>query len=992
MATETRETVYNIKLNATEAIATAAELHQKIEGVKEAMKQEAAQNGKGTIAYQQKAAQLKVLTAQYNSYSKFAVNSMKLEGQQADALKAMRLQVSLLTQEYDGLGKAEREAAQGTELRDRIAGLTAELSKQEQALGNFRRNVGNYGSAYNGLNIQAQQLVRELPSLTVSANQFFLAISNNLPMFFDEIQKVRMEAAALRKEGKAAPSVIKTVLSSFLSMQTLLAVGVTLLAQYGGELVKWIGELLEGKHAADSTAASMKALNEAMDFSGLGKQIANINLLADAWARLGDDAEAKAGFIQKYKDEIADTGLAINDVNDAETVFGSPASTQKVIDAMVARAQAAASLKLYEEQITEAIEYQARARQLAQENSEREEKRIQNWANANTLLGQSFVFLGNNIGRNFDLTADRAERLNYKADKAFSRAENYLTFINELTATAAEKSSELAVGFAEDAEDAGKTVDQLASKFAGNIVKIQQEMVKTLNEGSRQGEIRQLMHEYAETLKTLEDTVAEYEKIDFGNLSQEEAAAAKTAYEEVLANLLVYRDKLAENLAKDISEVNKKYDRQEFEALSILYRRRILEAGNNAAERLKIELEAFEAEKEMLEKNGEETIEVDEKIAKKQNEILKERLKTLQAIVSQEAEEMKEGSIERLQLELQGMQEELRLRQQLGEDTVSLQREIANQVLAIERAAWLEGYEIDNSNYVTRYRTTKERLLQELELYKNNAEKMEEIRAAMAQNEEEFQTKLRDDIFSIADQINEVFNGITDLISSQVEQQVASINDTYDKAEQNLADMYARGAYTEAEYNAESMRLQKEREDAIAEARIREAKAERAASVFSITVSTAQAIVQAWTQAQANPIVAGILTGLISAASALQMAAVLSAPLPTASRGRYIHGRTHAQGGEVIEAEAGEVIINRRSTARFLPLLSAINEAGGGIPFASAGYDGGYVMRHAGMDINPNIEQAIAKALNSVKIVATIQDIKRQEANYMKIQSNKLLL
>ena len=121
----------------------------------------------------------------------------------------------------------------------------------------------------------------------------------------------------------------------------------------------------------------------------------------------------------------------------------------------------------------------------------------------------------------------------------------------------------------------------------------------------------------------------------------------------------------------------------------------------------------------MLEKNGEETIEVDEKIAKKQNEILKERLKTLLAIVSQEAEEMKEGSIERLQLELQGMQEELRLRQQLGEDTVSLQREIANQVLAIERAAWLEGYEIDNSNYVTRYRTTKERLLQELELYKN---------------------------------------------------------------------------------------------------------------------------------------------------------------------------------------------------------------------------------------------------------------------------------
>jgi hypothetical protein len=49
-------------------------------------------------------------------------------------------------------------------------------------------------------------------------------------------------------------------------------------------------------------------------------------------------------------------------------------------------------------------------------------------------------------------------------------------------------------------------------------------------------------------------------------------------------------------------------------------------------------------------------------------------------------------------------------------------------------------------------------------------------------------------------------------------------------------------------------------------------------------------------------------------------------------RGGMIGGRRHAQGGTMIEAEAGEAIINRNSVGMFAPLLSAINQAGGGVP------------------------------------------------------------
>ena len=51
-------------------------------------------------------------------------------------------------------------------------------------------------------------------------------------------------------------------------------------------------------------------------------------------------------------------------------------------------------------------------------------------------------------------------------------------------------------------------------------------------------------------------------------------------------------------------------------------------------------------------------------------------------------------------------------------------------------------------------------------------------------------------------------------------------------------------------------------------------------------------------------------------------------------------GASHAGGGIPIEAEGGEAIINKRSSAMYRPLLSAINESGGGVRFANGGVVG----------------------------------------------------
>lgn len=74
--------------------------------------------------------------------------------------------------------------------------------------------------------------------------------------------------------------------------------------------------------------------------SSAGKQIASYENLRRKWKELGNDLTAKKKFIDDNKDAFHDLGWAVNNVADAENLFTK--NTQAVINAMLARAKAAA--------------------------------------------------------------------------------------------------------------------------------------------------------------------------------------------------------------------------------------------------------------------------------------------------------------------------------------------------------------------------------------------------------------------------------------------------------------------------------------------------------------------------------------------------------------------------------------------------------------------------------------------------------------------------
>ena len=84
---------------------------------------------------------------------------------------------------------AERENTQaGKYMVDQAKKIRDTLNNLQQATGNYTLNVGNYMSALNGLQFQTQQVLREIPSAQ-NLSQFFLAISNNIPMFADALAR-----------------------------------------------------------------------------------------------------------------------------------------------------------------------------------------------------------------------------------------------------------------------------------------------------------------------------------------------------------------------------------------------------------------------------------------------------------------------------------------------------------------------------------------------------------------------------------------------------------------------------------------------------------------------------------------------------------------------------------------------------------------------------------------------------------------------------------
>lgn len=628
-----RQTVKAFDTQASELNSRLSDNKETISALRTSLRELSKEYKKGAISeeeYKSKrdatVSQLRTLTEQNKQYLAILRNHTQVAIATTGSYNEMKASMLQLEKEYYNLSQAAREGAKGMDILNNIGKLNQQLKDIDAQMGNYQRNVGNYASGWNGLNVSIQQIARELPALSVSANTFFLAISNNLPIFIDELKKARVEYELLKKSGQTATPVFKQVLSSLLSWQTVLVVGITLLSSYGGEITKWVGSLFDARKELDALEELQKDFNKAQLDGAKNAQdeAVRLNILYRAATNLERPMKERLTAVKELKREYP---TYFNNIKDENILVGNASDSYiNLAASIVAVAKARATEDIMVEKAKERIALQTQYNELIRKSSEASLK-YQEKANEGPLL---FALPESVKATKFQKEADEVyDKLKKVENEIKELADSVniddLLFDPKKTSKAADdlaqyienlrnKMADLSVSLIKDEHERSLAAIEKEYKDQIAAVKGYSEEENKLREmlgQERMQKIAKENEEYAKKLAEAEKKRIEEKKKytdEMLRLEEEQSslriAATSTGYKE-LENIIT------ENYSKGLLS-RKEYD----EAMRELERK----AAN---EQLQIQIDAAEKMIEIAEASG--------VVSKQQIEMLRESIKAMEA-------------------------------------------------------------------------------------------------------------------------------------------------------------------------------------------------------------------------------------------------------------------------------------------------------------------------------------------------------------------------
>lgn len=276
------EKILDIKVNYNEAIKAIAEYQTKIDKAKEAEAKLKEQLKAGDIErkqYNEKMADSKIHIADWNDsiriITKTMQNQLKQEKAQENSLVSLRAQLSNLTAEYDALSEAERNAATGIKLRDKINEVTDALKDAEEETQRYYRNVGNYKKA-----------IMEAANANIPFVQQINVMVTSLGGVKNYISNVNQKLITVAKTTTGLTRVVKLLGTAMLGL------GIGALLVVLASLVSWFTKTQKGVEAANKIMGALGAtVNVLIDRAGkLGSAL--VNLFTGNFKQAGNDAKS----------------------------------------------------------------------------------------------------------------------------------------------------------------------------------------------------------------------------------------------------------------------------------------------------------------------------------------------------------------------------------------------------------------------------------------------------------------------------------------------------------------------------------------------------------------------------------------------------------------------------------------------------------------------------------------------------------------------------
>jgi len=142
----------SIQVDQAGAIKNTADLDNQIKDLTKSNKELAKSEGDNSIKIAENNALIRSLNAEKREQTKLVDQSIKAFKSESGSLTQQKAQLAVLTQQYNNLSEEERLNSDiGRKLASDVLALTNNLKSQESAVGDNRRNVGNYSQALNVL-------------------------------------------------------------------------------------------------------------------------------------------------------------------------------------------------------------------------------------------------------------------------------------------------------------------------------------------------------------------------------------------------------------------------------------------------------------------------------------------------------------------------------------------------------------------------------------------------------------------------------------------------------------------------------------------------------------------------------------------------------------------------------------------------------------------------------------------------------------------------
>lgn len=847
----------------------------------------------GITEYLNKSALLKQrqteLSEQNKQYSNLIRNHSAVIISTASSYNEMNAAVLALEKRLKNMPKDSFLGAEGQNTLQQIQTLKNELKSMDAQMGNYQRNVGNYTSHWNGLNMSVQQVARELPSLAVGWNTFFLAISNNLPMLADELKKARIEYQAMQEAGEKGIPVWKQLTKSIFNWQTALVVGITLLSVYGKDIMNWVSSLFKGEKAVLELASAEKDLADSRKkgISNSVKERAELDLLYKATqdtTRSIEERNAAADELQKRYPPIF-ANMKNEGILAGEAAVAYEELKKSIIASAIARAQADKiaenSMKILEKD-NERIGY------LVKQVQEQE------------ILDRAIANLRKSQGEDYDVTKNKAirdqmelvESYGKKASDAALEIDS-LRKSNENLMNKIDVSAYTSTPGKEDSDEEKKKREQ--EKAADEQAKYQEDIAKRLSDTRISLIDDEYEKERALAQKKYEENIASIK----GNSEEENKLRAN--YKEILQNELSaidkkYLDKTDEEERKRVED-SVKYQleekQREYATLAIV-------SSQNMQKEIDDELERYRQgiiSKEQYEKNK---AEITQKYA------LQEAQRAIDLLKEQ--------------IEISGLsdEEKFKIKEALAKAEINLSNKVR------ETKEKNRDKETEDEK---KYWAELEASLQHLENVSNNA--VDGLGTLFSGLMSLITKVVRDGKLGIEDllgSISAISEGLTSIMVGMYDQQIEKIEEQQEKNEEageeeieRIEKLAEDGAISTEEAEARKRAAEdrtaqkdKELEKQKAELKQKQARWDKSNSIIQATMATALAV----TKALPN----FVLAAIVGAMGAAQVAIIAAQPIP-----KYAKGTDNHPGGLAIVGDGGrQEVIETDNGAYITPAVPTL--------------------------------------------------------------------